>query len=423
MARDRNDGLVDPELHLPRGRIVSKTECFRLNPIIATSGVTGGAVWHDYQMRQPERIAISAVHSASEAGATVANYVEALNVRRDRGRLEAVTVRDAVSGATFDVRARAVLNAAGPWAGGLLARLTGGQAAAPAPRLSRAMNLVIDRITDTHACGGVAAGRYLFVVPWRDVSILGTSHDPHDGDADAPHGDAAHVEQLLADAREAFPRATFLPRLVRLVHRGLLPMVSASGAAVSLLKESAVIDHAGEGHPGVVSIFSVRYTTARHTAAAAVDAACAALGRRTGPSPTATARLSSAGFDTLRGHLEEARRSDTPGTTAEQRERLARTYGTQFAEVLAIVREDADLARPLSATCEVTAAEVLHATRHEAALTLADAVARRTAAGTRGHPGAEALTAAARVMAAALNWPAARVAAEIGRVDDLYPRP
>ncbi|HUU35965.1 MAG TPA: FAD-dependent oxidoreductase, partial [Vicinamibacterales bacterium] len=167
VARDRNDGVVDPELHLPRGRIVSRTECLRLNPLIGTDGVTGGAVWCDYQMRQPERIVVSAARSAHHAGAVVANYVEALAIRRSGGRLEAVAVCDAITGGTFEVRTRAVLNAAGPWAGGLLARLTGDQATAPAPRLSRAMNLVVDRITDTHACGGVVAGRYLFVVPWR----------------------------------------------------------------------------------------------------------------------------------------------------------------------------------------------------------------------------------------------------------------
>ena len=225
VAHDRNDGLVDPELHLPRGRVVDRAECLRLNPLIAGNGVTGGAVWFDYQMRQPERITVSAARSAHEAGAVVANYVEAVDVRREGAALHALAVRDVLTGSHFDVRTRAVLNAAGPWAGGLLARLTNGAGTAPAPRLSRAMNLVVPRVTEAHACGGVVDGRTLFVVPWRDVSILGTRHDSHDGDADAPHGTPTQVEQLLADARVAFPRVTFESRHVRLVHRGLLPMV------------------------------------------------------------------------------------------------------------------------------------------------------------------------------------------------------
>ena len=421
VAHDRNEGILDPELQLPRGRMVSKTECMRLNPIIGTGGITGGAVWFDYQMRQHERIGISAVRSASDAGAVVANYVEALGVRRTGQSVTALEVKDAITGATFDVRTRAVLNAAGPWAGGVLARLTSGSVRPPAARLSRAMNLVVPRITETHACGGVVDGRFLFVVPWRDVSILGTSHDAHDGDADAPHGTAAHVSQLLADARLAFPRATFLPSLVRLVHRGLLPMVSAAGTTVALLKESAVVDHAREGHSGILSIFSVRYTTARHTASAAIDAACLALGRRAGSSVTATARMSSAAFSTLRAHVDDAIRADTPGTTPALRERLARTYGSHVGEVTAILRERIDATRPLSPTCAVTHGEILHAVRHESALTLVDAMTGRTEAGTSGHPGAEALSSAAAVMAVALAWSPGRVATEIARVNELYP--
>ncbi len=134
--------------------------------------------------------------------------------------------------------------------GALAATLTAGRSTAPALRLSRAMNLVVPRVTDAHACGGVVDGRYLFTVPWRDVSIVGTSHDPHDGDADAPHGTAAHVTALLRDAQRAFPRAGLTRDTVRLVHRGLLPMVSSSGTSVALLKDSAVVDHARDGYPG-----------------------------------------------------------------------------------------------------------------------------------------------------------------------------
>ncbi len=53
-------------------------ECLRLNPLIAYAGVTGGAVWYDYQMRQAERVTLSAVRSAADAGAVVANDVEAV---------------------------------------------------------------------------------------------------------------------------------------------------------------------------------------------------------------------------------------------------------------------------------------------------------------------------------------------------------
>lgn len=421
VAADRHEGIADVELHLPRGRVVSRDECLALNPLIDPAGVTGGAVWFDYQMRQSERVVVSAVRSGVEAGAVSANYLNARALVRDGSRAAGVTVEDADGGSRFDIRARSVLNAAGPWAGEWLTAASGGAAAVPAPRLSRAMNVVIDRITGTHACGGVIDGRFLFAVPWRDVSILGTSHDPHEGGADDPHGGPAHVDRLLADAAMAFPRARFDHSSVRLVHRGLLPMVGATAGAVSLLKESAVLDHATTGQPGLLSIFSVRYTTARDTAAAAIDAVLRQMGRAPGPRLAGTDLMTGAPRTTVRALLDEARRADAPGTTADLRSRLAHTYGTSYAEVTTLIAAAPGLAQPLSATCTVTQAEILHATRHESARTLADALLRRTEAGTAGHPGNPAVDAAARVMASELGWTATRTETEISAVRGIYP--
>lgn len=420
VGHDRNDGIVDEALRLPRGRVVAASECLRLNPLIADAGVTGGAVWYDYQMRQAERVTLSAVRSAADAGAVVANDVEAVALTSEGGTITGVDVRDRRTGAAFHLHTRAVLNAAGPWAGALASTLTGGRSSAPAVRLSRAMNLVVPRVTSTHACGGVVDGRYLFLVPWRDVSIVGTSHDPHDGDADQPHGTPAHVAQLLGDAQRAFPRAGLTRDAVRLVHRGLLPMVSASGSAVSLLKESTVVDHARDGRPGLVSIFSVRYTTARHTAHDAVAQVCRLLGT-TLADDAAPARMSSAAFITVADLVSAARRRDVPATTADQRERLARAYGSHWTEVAAIIDQSPDLAASLSPTCATTRAEVAHAVREECAASLSDVLLRRTGAGAAGHPGREAVEAAAAVLAAELGWDAARMARETTAFDAVYP--
>jgi glycerol-3-phosphate dehydrogenase len=420
VGHDRNDGIADEALRLPGGRVVSAADCLRLNPLVAEAGVTGGAIWYDYQMRQAERITVSAVRSADDAGAAVANDIEALALTMQDGRVAGLDVRDRRTGTPFHIATRAVLNAAGPWAGALASTLTGGRSTAPALRLSRAMNLVVPRVTGTHACGGVVDGRYLFIVPWRDVSVVGTSHDPHEGDADAPHGTAAHAAALLRDAQAAFPRAGLTPDAVRLVHRGLLPMVSASGASVALLKESAVADHAQDGHPGFVSIFSVRYTTARHTAAAAVTQICLGLGHAA-PAPVTPERMTSAAFGTVRDLVDEARRRDVEGTTPATRERLARAYGSHWTEVAALITAEPALAAPLSAGCAVTRAEVLHAVRHECAASLGDVLLRRTGAGAAGHPGPAAVTAAADLLARELGWDAARVTRETAAVDALYP--
>lgn len=419
VGRDRNDGIVDEHLRLPRGRIVSRGACLHLNPIVDPRPVRAGAVWVDYQMRQAERLLLSAVRSAAEAGAVVGNYVDVVApVRRDEA-VNALAVRDAVTGADFEIQTRAVLNATGPWAGALAAAWGGGRAT-PAARLSRAMNLIVPRVTGTHACAGSHNGRVLLAVPWRDVTILGTSHDPHDGDAEAAHGTAAHAEALLRDAQFAFPRAGFGPGMVRLVHRGLLPMVDAgTGGHVRLVKESAIVDHARDGLRGLVSIVSVRYTTARETARDAVDAVCRVLGAATSR-PTLT-RFTSAGFERVAALLDEAERREVPASTPVQRRRWASAYGSAWPEVARLVEEDPARAAALSPNCPITVAEVVHAMRHEAAQTVSDVLLRRTDAGTAGHPGRAAADAAIAVMAREQAWSAARQQAERQAFDATYP--
>jgi glycerol-3-phosphate dehydrogenase len=255
---------------------------------------------------------------------------------------------------------------------------------------------------------------------------VGTSHDSHDGDADAPHGTADQWPQLLRDAQRAFPRANLTRDGVRLVHRGLLPMVSASGATVALLKESAIVDHTRDGHPGLVSIFSVRYTTARHTARAAVAAVCRVLGAPTDAAAVTAAeatpaRMSSAGFSTVADLVATARQQDLPPTSADTRERLARAYGSHWTEVADLIRADHALAAPLSAACAVTRAEVVHAVRVECASSLPDVLLRRTGAGAAGHPGREAVETAAALLARELAWDAARTASDVAAFEAVYP--
>ena len=423
VGHDRLDGVVDAHLRVPGGAVVSRDECLRLNPVIDGEGVTGGAVWYDYQMRHAERIVVGAAASAAALGAVIGPWVESEGLALAGGRLAALRVRDTHTGTPFEIRTRAVLNAAGPWAGALASRLAGAAASTPAPRLSRAMNLVVPRVTGDHACGGIVDGRYLFLVPWRDVSIVGTSHDPHDGDADAPYGGPAHVAALLHDAQRAFPGARLDTDAVRLVHRGLLPMLSGSEPPVRLLRESAVVDHTRDGVPGLVSLHSVRYTTARHSAAEAVDVVAGVLGRPADRSPRPGLRLASAGFETVDGLVQAARTAATPGTTAPLRERLARTYGDDWIQVSARIAADPATAEPLSSICEVTAAEVLHAIEEEAATTLTDVLLRRTAAGSTGHPGAVAVQATVDLVAPRLGWDGARLARERAALDRVYPLP
>lgn len=424
IASDRNDGLPDPGTHLPASRIVSKDELLQLNPVVAPDGVTGGAIWYDYQMLSTDRVTLSFLLSAVDAGACAANYVQAGRFLKQGDRITGVRAEDRLTNESFAIRGSVVVNAAGPWAASLLEDLPSSARGAPPPRLSRAMNIVTRKVVNDHACGGLAHGRYLFMVPWRDVSMLGTSHDAHDGTADHLKVSRWDLEAFLKDAREAFPLANLTTSDVRLIHRGLLPMISGEGSHVRLLRESQVVNHAKHGVQGLVSMFGVRYTTARHTAQQAVDEVFKVLGHQT-PPPCRTAEtpLQGGSINRMDSFLRAVVQRDVDGISPETLKRIATTYGTGYDRVLQMARDVPALGRPLGRDCDVLGAEILYAARTEMAVKLGDALIRRTEAGAAGHPGDDAIERAAAIMARAHDWDEWRMQNEIGEVEAFFRLP
>jgi len=112
-------------------------------------------------------------------------------------------------------------------------------------------------------------------------------------------------------------------------------------------------------------------------------------------------------------------------------DRLVCNYGTAWRDVVAMTTPHAPAIadatmpgasslQPLGASCDVTRAEVLYAVREEMAVTLADALLRRTEAGTRGYPGQDAVQAAATIMGEELGWTEARRAREVQSLGRVY---
>lgn len=422
VAYDRND-VRDPALHLPGARLLSRAECLTLSPSIDPTGVTGGIEWYDCQMYNSDRVTLSFLLSATQSGAVIANYAEATGLEWHNGRLNGACIRDSSGAAnhidnqTVVVRARAVLNCAGPWAGELLAALAPQAAESVSKPLSKAMNLVTKRpLVETHAIGGPAAGRLLFIAPWRGHAIVGTSHDPFHGPVGTFTIGSADVVRFLDEIHEAFPGADLQLADISLVHRGLLPATNENGTT-TLLKTSRIRNHEPDGVAGLVSVLGVRYTTARATAQRAVDTVFQVLGKTPPPCRTAITPLVGGDISDTSALLREAAATAPPHVTAATTARLVRSYGTQYQQLLDQIGAQPSDAGRLGTDCDVTRGEVRHAVRAEMALTLEDAIFRRTEVASAGHPGQDALQSAAAVMAEELGWSAHRVKQEIANAE------
>ncbi|HCQ99348.1 MAG TPA: glycerol-3-phosphate dehydrogenase/oxidase [Acidobacteria bacterium] len=417
LSSDRND-QPDATKHLPPSRRVSRDECLTLNPLISPDGVTGGIVWHDCQMYNPDRIVLAFVQSAVVSGASAANYLGATGWVREGERVVGVTVEDRVDTGCFEVRAELVVNAAGPWSPSLTADLPSTLTAGRPKGLSKAMNLVTRPITGDHALGGICRSRFLFVAPWRGVSIVGTSHASYNGPGGTPAVRHEDVAAFLQEINEAFPAAGLSAEDIRLVHRGLLPAADDEGAELS--KESTIRDHRADGVPGLMSVIGVRYTTARATAERAVDTAIEILDRPTKRSRTAKTPLSGGDIDDWSKFLTDSTDAATDQLGTETRRRIAMTYGSGQGDILRTLNAEPDLVAPLSDECAITRGEIRHAVIDEMAVRLSDAMLRRTEAGSAGHPGRPALESAARIMGELLRWTATNREREIDRVNRYY---
>ena len=406
---DRNHGLPTTH-HLPTGRIVSVEECARALPGLQTEGISGGALWYDARMLNSERLALGFLWRAVEAGACAANYVDVAGLLERDGAVAGVRARDLVGELELEIRARLVLNTAGPF----VERLMG--ASRKTMRWSKAMNLVTRPLAQDAAVGvGEGAGGLLFFVPWRGRTLVGTTHLPYEGEPGAFRVSERDIEDFLAEVNRVHPAAALQREDVSFFHGGLLPStgVAARGEAV-LLKQRRILDHERvDGRRGLVSVVGVKWTTARAVAEEAVDLVFRKLGRT--PPPCRTARIAVRGGECSDWHALQAEIEARTGLDEDAARHLAQNYGSDWTEL------DLDAAPgPLSPATPVQRAEVLYAVRHEMALELEDVVLRRTDLGSTGPPDEAALQECARLAAAELGWDEMRKAAELEKVRALY---
>ena len=414
IAWDRNRTLA-PDRRLPAGRAVSRAECLALVPELTGPGLTGGVLFSDAQMYSSERLVLETVMGAVEAGAEAANYLEVTGPLRRGGRLDGVVARDRGDARTsLEIRARVIVNAAGPSAPGLAAALLGMPAPRPPIGYTLAFNIGVEA-TGHRVAFAITGGtgdpnallrrgpRQLFVVPWRGRTLIGTAHLPYDGDPAAFDPAGVDLQGFLAEVSAAWPGRRWSPEDLRLLHAGLLPGRTEGEAArvVRLDTRHRLADHTADGAPSLLTVASIKFTTARRVAQETVDRVCAKLGRAA-PCRTADTPLRGAPDGSVEGLLGDAHRRHD-GVAPPVLEHLIRTYGRHYEEVLRVASGGAGAGwlEPLAPGGCVVFAQFIHAVRAEMALTAADIVERRTELGAVGSDSPALRARAAEALAGA----------------------
>ena len=363
--------------------------------------------------------------TAARFGAAVASSTRVVGFLADRarGRIAGVQVRDLESGREIDVRARTVINAAGVWIDHL-AQMLAPAGLVPAKsfrvRASKGVHLLVPRDRIDAECGLITRTRssLLFVIPWHQHWIIGTTDTEWNLDLAHPAASSADIDYLLGQANRLLA-APLTRDDVMGVYAGLRPLLAGESDSTSKLsREHAVATPV----PGLVTVAGGKYTTYRVMAADAVDVAVAELAGAPGGAAAAAAATGSVtatvpllGADGYRVLWStRARLAAESGLSTEWVEHLLNRYGSLTAELFAQVAERPELGRPLTSAQGYLAAEALYAATHEGALHLDDILARRTRISVETWDrGVGAASEVADLVAPVLGWDAAQVAREI----------
>jgi glycerol-3-phosphate dehydrogenase len=392
---------------LPRHRHLSKRAARRLVPSLRSDVLTGAITYSDAQV-DDARHTLALVRTAHHHGAAVASSVQVIGLLRDGERVTGVRARDVESGDEIEVRARQTVNATGVWtdevqdmAGGAPLRV----------RASKGVHLVVPRDRIDAGAGLICRTptSVLFVIPWGDFWLVGTTDTDWNLDLAHPAASAADLDYLLGQANRWLQPALTHADIVG-VYAGLRPLLHGESDSTSeLSREHAVSTVA----PGLLSVAGGKYTTYRVMAADAVDAAVAAMGGGAPPSCTASVPLVGAtGFEAMRNRRHQLAASS--GLTVGRIDRLLGRYGAELPVLLDLLADDPDLAACLPGSDDYLAVEAQFAVTHEGALHLNDVLTRRTRMSIETPDrGVAAAPVVAAIMADVLGWDAATVAREV----------
>lgn len=404
------DALEGRRRAVPHHRHLTVRGTRRLAPGLKTTGLAGGLLYYDAQT-DDARYTLTVARTAAAHGAVVATRAAVSELLRspDGSRITGARIRDDESGRRIDVHADQVVVCAGVWSE--LFHDQAGVRGGFQVRMSKGVHIVVPGEAVRSRTGVILRTEksVLFIIPWGNRWIIGTTDTEFAGGRDEPVATAEDVDYILARANGVLARPLTGSDIIA-VYAGLRPLIAArEETPTTKLSREHVVE---VPRPGLVSVAGGKFTTYRIMARDAIDAAVAHLGREVPASVTDELPLLGAGglAATVAG---AGRLAEDYGVSRASVKHLLARYGTLAEEILELVGADPSLARPVTTGLPYLAAEVAYAVSHEGALHAEDVLGRRIRIiiESAAH-GTETLDAVTSIMGDLLGWDTARRAAE-----------
>ena len=397
-----------------RHRMVSPKEALGLVPALRSDDLRAAAIYHDSET-DDARLTLEFILDAADHGAVVANYTEvralALSAQAGEGSVINAEAQDRFTGRRHEISSRFWVNATGPWVDHVRA-LVPGFDGSKTVRLTKGSHLILPRVAESSALfAAIPPGQRVFLMmPWGEHSLLGTTDTDFEGDPSSVRPDRADTEYLLNAVNRVLRQPLTSDQVVG-SFAGLRALVVEPGRSPSANTREYRF-HQDPWAANFISICGGKLTTARALGEKLVERVIAQVGvvPPQAGHPSREAPLPGGYTGPFEGFVKSA----TERAAAEFHlartvaERIVRTYGSRWPQVLDPLRTDKRLAEPFPGTPTLLAAEVEFAIRHEMAMTLEDFLLRRSGLNWAACTLREAAPAVAQIFAARFGWNAER---------------
>ncbi len=357
-----------------RKTMLTREETLEKVPYIKEDGLLGSGFYVEYRT-DDARLTIEVMKAAHERGAHIMNYVKADSFIYDQGIIVGVNIVDLISNSHHVIRARKVVNAAGPWVDEV--RKKEGTIEEKHLKLSKGVHLVFDQTTfplSQSVYFDTPDGRMVFAIPREGKTYVGTTDTFYDGDPGELHVTREDCTYILNAIHYMFPDIKLTDSDIESSWAGVRPLIHEEGKGPSEVSRK---DEIWESDTGLITIAGGKLTGYRKMAEKVVNLIVHQLGKATSPCITKKLRISGGdvgGSAQLDSFLEEkAQEAESFGLTKEDSYKLAKLYGTNVDKVLSYLTNNEGSNLPPSLH-----AQLLYSIHHEMVVKPTDFFLRRT---------------------------------------------
>jgi glycerol-3-phosphate dehydrogenase len=412
------DALRGFQRAMPWHKHLSQKQINEIAPSLRHDLVTGAIKYFDAQV-DDARHTMSVARTAARHGAIIATQVSAESLIREGKRVVGVNALDLASGKKIAIKARATIMCAGVWSDQLHARfeLTPGYNVT----MSKGAHIVVPGSAIKSDAGIIVKTpiSVLFLIPWGDKWIVGTTDTPYEGDRAEPCATKEDVQYILDQANRVLEPKLRADEIIG-VYAGLRPLVANNKSATTTkLSREHTVDRPAAGF---VSIAGGKYTTYRVMAKDVVDRAVIELRRLTQESVTEKLPLVGAdGYFALEQQKE--RIAQESGLDVATVTHLLNRHGSLISEILDLIKVQPQLASTLDADLPYIKAEIVYAASHEGARSVDDVISRRTRLSFEAvNHGAHLADEIATLISPVLGWSAKERKESIAQYTELVER-